>query len=78
MGEGERKLFRRIKKCDFHDDVVALYGLDEDLVASSTLRARDASNARAFREAPDYYKEELDSNFLSLDARRLREFDVSS
>ena len=34
-GEGEHKLFHHIKKCEYNNDVIALYGLDADLIMLS-------------------------------------------
>ena len=65
-GEGEHKLFHHIKKCDYSNDLVALYGLDADLIMLSIFHLQNTKNVYTFRETPDYYQEELDSDFLFL------------
>lgn len=70
-GEGEHKLFHHIKKCDYSNDLVALYGLDADLIMLSIFHLQNTKNVYTFRETPDYYQEELDSEFLFLDIRYL-------
>ena len=69
-GEGEHKLFHHIKKCEYNNDVIALYGLDADLIMLSIFHIQNTKNIYTFRETPEFYLE-IESDFLFLDIRYL-------
>ena len=55
-GEGEHKLFDFLRKNDFKQDNIALYGLDSDLIMLSIFHMHYCNNIYNFREAPEFVK----------------------
>ena len=53
-GEGEHKLFQYIRDNDCTEDVVAVYGLDADLIILSILHIHKTKEIYVFREAPNF------------------------
>ena len=53
-GEGEHKLFQYIRDTDCKDDVVAVYGLDADLIMLSIFHTQFVRNIYVFRETPNF------------------------
>lgn len=51
-GEGEHKIFKEVRSGD--KGVVAIYGLDADLIMLSLLHLRHCSAINLFRETPEY------------------------
>jgi 5'-3' exonuclease len=58
-GEGEHKLFDFLRKNDFKQDNIALYGLDSDLIMLSIFHMHYCNNIYNFREAPEFIKNSL-------------------
>lgn len=53
-GEGEHKLFDYLRSGDFTNDVVAVYGLDADLIMLSILNHSRTKEIYVFRESPNF------------------------
>jgi len=53
-GEGEHKLFHYLRNIDATKDVVAVYGLDADLIMLSLFHCEQTKNIFVFREAPTF------------------------
>jgi 5'-3' exonuclease len=53
-GEGEHKLFEYLRKTNCKEDVIAVYGLDADLIMLSIFHKQYAKNIYVFREAPTF------------------------
>jgi len=53
-GEGEHKLFDFIRKTDCSQDVIAVYGLDADLIMLSIFHQQFCNKIYVFREAPTF------------------------
>lgn len=66
-GEGEHKLFDFLRKNNFKQDNVALYGLDSDLIMLSIFHMGYCNNIYNFREAPEFIKNSLPVNVKSSD-----------
>ena len=58
-GEGEHKLFEYLRKNNYLNDVVSLYGLDSDLIMLSIYHLQFCKNIYIFREAPEFLKSQL-------------------
>lgn len=79
-GEGEHKIFRYFKNNSnsVKNDIVALYGLDSDLIMLSLLHLYRVKNIYIFREAPEFIKSAIpinkykDSELYFLDMLQLR------
>jgi len=54
VGEGEHKLFDFIRKTDCSQDVIAVYGLDADLIMLSIFHQQFCNKIYVFREAPTF------------------------
>ena len=55
-GEGEHKLFEYLRKNDYKEDNVFLYGLDSDLIMLSIYHLKYCKHIFIFREAPEFLK----------------------
>jgi len=53
-GEGEHKLFQYIRENDCKEDIVAVYGLDADLIMLSIYHTQFVKNICVFRETPNF------------------------
>ena len=53
-GEGEHKLFHYLRNIDAQKDIVAVYGLDADLIMLSIFHCKQTKNIYVFREAPTF------------------------
>jgi 5'-3' exoribonuclease 1 len=53
-GEGEHKLFHFIRTTDCSSDVIAVYGLDADLIMLSLFHQSYSKNIYVFRESPTF------------------------
>jgi 5'-3' exonuclease len=58
-GEGEHKLFEHIRKNDFFNYNVAVYGLDADLIMLSIFHLKYCNNVFVFRETPEFLKNSI-------------------
>jgi len=58
-GEGEHKLYEHIRKNDFFNDNVAVYGLDADLIMLSIFHLKYCNNVFVFRETPEFLKNSI-------------------
>ena len=54
IGEGEHKLFHMLRTTDCKNDIVAVYGLDADLIMLSIFHQQFCKNIYVFREAPTF------------------------
>ena len=55
-GEGEHKIFERIRSIDHSTQAVAIYGLDADLIMLSLLHDRLCGSLSLYRETPHFIK----------------------
>ena len=53
-GEGEHKLFEKIRTESTEDEVISVYGLDSDLIMLSIFHLQYSKNIFVFREAPEF------------------------
>jgi len=53
-GEGEHKIFEKMRNSDFTKEEILIYGLDSDLFMLSLLNEKEAKNIKIFREAPEF------------------------
>lgn len=58
-GEGEHKLFEKLRIDSVINDNVAVYGLDADLIMLSIFHLKYCKNIYVFREAPEFLKNSL-------------------
>ena len=58
-GEGEHKLFARLRDEHVINDNVAVYGLDADLIMLSIFHLKYCKNIFVFREAPEFLKNSI-------------------
>jgi 5'-3' exonuclease len=58
-GEGEHKLFEHLRKNNFNNDNVAVYGLDADLIMLSIFHLKYCNNVFVFRETPEFLKNSI-------------------
>lgn len=54
VGEGEHKLFQWIRNTPLKEDIIAVYGLDSDLIMLSIFHKQFTNNIFVFREAPNF------------------------
>jgi 5'-3' exonuclease len=59
VGEGEHKLTEYIRDSQIHNDNIALYGLDADLIMLSIFHLKYCKNIWVFREAPEFIKSSI-------------------
>ena len=55
-GEGEHKIFDRIRRIDHSEQAVAIYGLDADLIMLSLLHDKFCGSLSLYRETPHFIK----------------------
>ena len=75
-GEGEHKMFQYIRSNALHNEIIAVYGLDADLIMLSLFHCFACKNIYIFRENPEFGKIFLNDFFdrdelLYLDNRGL-------
>lgn len=58
-GEGEHKLFEHLRKNNFNNDNVTVYGLDADLIMLSIFHLKYCNNVFVFRETPEFLKNSI-------------------
>ena len=58
-GEGEHKMFIHLRNTVDIEDVIAVYGLDSDLIMLSVLQAYRCKGIHIFRETPDFNRKIL-------------------
>ena len=58
-GEGEHKMFQYIRDNNSKDEIVAVYGLDSDLIMLSIFHCSLFENIFIFREAPEFMKSSI-------------------
>jgi len=68
-GEGEHKIFHRLKECETEGDTTVIYGLDADLIMLSLLSHRP--HIYLMREHTNIKKHEEGFVYLDIDALRL-------
>jgi len=61
-GEGEHKLMECIRSSNLHNETVALYGLDADLIMLAIFHLKYTRNIYVFREAPEFIKNSIPVN----------------
>jgi len=59
QGEGEHKLYEKIRKSDYFNDNIAVYGLDADLIMLSIFHLKYCNNIYIFRETPEFLKNSI-------------------
>ena len=59
QGEGEHKLYEKLRKSDYFNDNVAVYGLDADLIMLSIFHLKYCNNIYIFRETPEFLKNSI-------------------
>lgn len=62
-GEGEHKMFQYMRENAGKDEIIAVYGLDADLIMLSVFHCFSCKNIFIFRESPEFGKAYLEDNF---------------